>query len=177
VVRADVPPWTTPADGQRSRTFVTVARRSRSSIRTPASPVRTSRDSARDAVNPRSFPGRARRGSGSGRAREPLLVARGSWSAPRSPHLRRPQPARACAAPGVPATFGSPARCSVLRGKAPAASAWIHRPDCSRECVVTAEVPFDLGGCGLLKLATPGSRGHLWDAIVAHRGQDPRKVR
>ena len=55
-------------------------------------------------------------------------------------------------------------------------SASIHRPDCSRECVVTAEVPFDLGECGLSKLATPGSKGHLWDAIVAHCDQDTRKV-
>jgi hypothetical protein len=39
---------------------------------------------------------------------------------------------------------------------------------------VTAEVPFDLGECGLLKLAGPGSKGHLWDAIVARRGHDPR---
>lgn len=56
-------------------------------------------------------------------------------------------------------------------------SASIHRPNCSRESVVTAEVPFDLGECGLLKLATPGSKGHLWDAIVAHRDQDTRDVR
>ena len=56
-------------------------------------------------------------------------------------------------------------------------SAWIHRPNCAWGCVVTAEVPFDLGKCGFLKLATPGSKGHLWDAIVAHRDQDTRKVR
>jgi hypothetical protein len=56
-------------------------------------------------------------------------------------------------------------------------SAWIHRPDCARKRVVTAEMPFDLGECGLLKLAAPGSKGHLWDAIVAHRGHDTRQVR
>ncbi len=55
-------------------------------------------------------------------------------------------------------------------------SAWIHRPDCLRKRVVTAEVPFDLGECGLLTLATPGSKGHLWDAIVAYRGHDARQV-
>ena len=53
---------------------------------------------------------------------------------------------------------------------------WIHRPDCLRKRVETAEVPFDLGECGLLKLATPGSKGHLWDAIVAYRGHDARQV-
>src|SRR6187200_1128816 len=55
-------------------------------------------------------------------------------------------------------------------------SAWIHRPDCARKRVVTAEMPFDLGECGLLKLAAPGSKGHLWDAIVAYRGHDARQV-
>ena len=55
-------------------------------------------------------------------------------------------------------------------------SAWIHRPDCDRERVVTGEVPFDLGRLELLTLQNPLSKGHLVDAIVAYRGQDERDV-
>lgn len=49
-------------------------------------------------------------------------------------------------------------------------SAWIHRPDCDRERVVTGEVPFDLGRLELLTLRNPSSKGHLVDAIVAYGG-------
>ena len=56
-------------------------------------------------------------------------------------------------------------------------AAWIHRPVCDSERVVTEEVPFDLGKSELLTLRNSLPKGHFVDAIVAYGREDGREVR